>query len=484
MKTHKILFRAIIIFLYFGQCAVLHSQQSEIYTDSAVTYFYLTPTDSSATNKTDWFKDQRALIQSEISYQWGNDLLWIGNERNDYNYDLNDSIVECIGYRWNTGEDIWDYYSRDVNDFDENGNKVSFYRYNWIADSGKWVLYHEWIYNYDISGNSLGYEHSQRDIYSLEWVHSSKYVVQYNPDNKPISKTWYNWDQATNDWKYYVRQELSYSLDRLDSVFVSYWNTDDELWEVNDKEEYSYDSSGNIIQILGLGWNSTEEQWVNGIKDEYTCDSSGNVLQHLRSMWISATGDWQEWTKEMNQYESRGNLVSTEEYTWDFSNNYWTGTSKKTFEFDQNNHLIEEKTYQWVFGETTGTFMEDRKITFTYDMNGSLSIYARLNYFADRDVYEAWEKTFYTNNGIYQNDPEEVLSEIAIVLYPVPVRNTFMIKSDVELQRIEIFDLNGKMVKISRDKSVDISSLRSGIYLVNIFNNEGIRIFVQTIVKE
>lgn len=483
MKTQKTLLRATLLILFFIQFINLHAQQSDIYVDSTVTYFYLSPTDSTATNKTAILKDQGSLIQAEIYYQWNADTVWLKYTRNDYKYDLSDSLVEQINYRWNTDQKSWSYSYKDVYEYDVDGNKTCYCRFGWMADSGKWVLYNEWTYSFDPDGNSTGYVHGQRDSYSLEWKFISKYEIQYDASKDPVLETWYHWNQETDDWEYHVKEDQVFSQNRLDTVIVSYWDADTKLWEVNNKKVHSYNAPGYLVQILDLGWNSSEQVWIEGIKDEYTNDSNGNVIQHLRSTWNTTNNSWQERTKEINEFDLSGNKISSEKYLWDFLNNDWDGDSKQTFEFNQDNLLVEVKTYKWVMAGNSGSFIEDMKNTYIFDMDGYLTLYIRSNYFAGAGSYEAWEKTFYSYDKNINLSSVENLYNEDIVLYPVPVKDILLIKSDNEFGRIDIIDFTGKIVRTSQEKSVDLSSISSGVYLVNIYNLKGVSVSVQKIIK-
>lgn len=64
-----------------------------------------------------------------------------------------------------------------------------------------------------------------------------------------------------------------------------------------------------------------------------------------------------------------------------------------------------------------------------------------------------------------------------ITIYPNPAINTFEIKTDLQLNLIEIYNLNGQLVKqtnvMSDENKVDISALTKGIYLVKTYTTIG-----------
>ncbi|MFD0989223.1 T9SS type A sorting domain-containing protein [Mariniflexile jejuense] len=78
-------------------------------------------------------------------------------------------------------------------------------------------------------------------------------------------------------------------------------------------------------------------------------------------------------------------------------------------------------------------------------------------------------KTVYTTLGLDKN--AEVLK---LKLYPNPVASTFQIETRAKIEEIKIYSMVGALVKSikSDSKSVDISSLSTGSYLLNVYTNE------------
>lgn len=60
--------------------------------------------------------------------------------------------------------------------------------------------------------------------------------------------------------------------------------------------------------------------------------------------------------------------------------------------------------------------------------------------------------------------------------YPNPVRNVLNISTDASLQKVEVYDILGKTVLSAKgdSKSIDVSSLNSGVYLLNITSENGV----------
>lgn len=71
-------------------------------------------------------------------------------------------------------------------------------------------------------------------------------------------------------------------------------------------------------------------------------------------------------------------------------------------------------------------------------------------------------------------------------LYPIPVRDLLMIESEIPVGRVELFDMNGRIVHTSGriEGGVDLSSLESGIYLVRLWDQDGILLGTRKILKQ
>ncbi|MGO1584738.1 T9SS type A sorting domain-containing protein [Mesonia sp.] len=84
------------------------------------------------------------------------------------------------------------------------------------------------------------------------------------------------------------------------------------------------------------------------------------------------------------------------------------------------------------------------------------------------------------NNGdkAYYNNKTLSIKEVTksnFSLFPNPVQSSFQVKTDVVINSIILFDLNGKEVKNfnSAEQEYHIENLPNGIYFVRIHTSEG-----------
>ena len=69
--------------------------------------------------------------------------------------------------------------------------------------------------------------------------------------------------------------------------------------------------------------------------------------------------------------------------------------------------------------------------------------------------------------------------ETAVSIFPNPAKTQFTLQSDVALEKFTIYDVRGRMLsdidlsEMSHEKTVDISSLASGVYMVRVTGDKG-----------
>lgn len=89
------------------------------------------------------------------------------------------------------------------------------------------------------------------------------------------------------------------------------------------------------------------------------------------------------------------------------------------------------------------------------------------------------DKAFYRSSG--NMAVIEVSSKI-ISLYPNPVKVNFTIDTNNKIEQVEIYSINGQLLKAVKSKKINISDLPKGNYLVKIKTDR--EIITQKIIKE
>ncbi len=151
----------------------------------------------------------------------------------------------------------------------------------------------------------------------------------------------------------------------------------------------------------------------------------------------------------------------------------------KFYYFDLENNLDCNNDYLSVFdgSDTTaqllGTFCGSQITPVFYGRNdGSLTFLFRSN---DTIEKRGWKALVSCDTNVGINNRK---TETAITLFPNPAHGTVYLNSEIKLKKIEIFNLQGKILQtknIEGNKTeIDISSLSGGLYIVKISTQVGV----------
>lgn len=90
-------------------------------------------------------------------------------------------------------------------------------------------------------------------------------------------------------------------------------------------------------------------------------------------------------------------------------------------------------------------------------------------------------------SSIYSKPTKELTineqNEAFFTLYPNPVSNQLILKTDLEINKVSIFDISGKLMKVTEKISnINVSSLSQGIYFINIRTSD--KMIIKKFVKK
>lgn len=88
----------------------------------------------------------------------------------------------------------------------------------------------------------------------------------------------------------------------------------------------------------------------------------------------------------------------------------------------------------------------------------------------------------------YSTDCSELLSthevdlEESINIYPNPVMDILYIKTDLWVKEIRLYDMQAKLLKQAKSKSLNLSSMPTGVYIIQVETDQGI--YTEKIIKK
>jgi len=164
-----------------------------------------------------------------------------------------------------------------------------------------------------------------------------------------------------------TKEVHSRDLNARDTLISEYtWNSTTSKWELNQKNQLTHDSRGNIT-------SSTVYSILGGYilgtsKYEATYDSNNHETVHTDYTWDMATSAWVADTKKETTYNTSGKGTTSMDYTWQNGTNTWNLTGKTEYTYDTNGYLIQEIESKLNTG--TSLLENDQKSVFSNDASG------------------------------------------------------------------------------------------------------------------
>lgn len=265
-----------------------------------------------------------------------------------YTYDETGNLVETNHYYWDWVESDWGLSSTDVFTYNEN-NKMLTESYESFGEEAESTRV---TYTYDVGGKiteqleetkeqsvwvnkskfDFGYSNdilstgTKTDWDGSAWVvgeESGLYSLQYNPNGTvAFSIIEYQWDDQGSTWLSKSRTAYTYDAnDRLTLRAEQEWNG--SVWEDSGyKEEYTYDSNGNIINTKDYEYDV--DKWVLEYEKTYSFDSNTLLSTYIHPFAISELdallGESENVNKVLSSINGDNNDRTTYHYSDDVAN--------------------------------------------------------------------------------------------------------------------------------------------------------------------
>lgn len=165
---------------------------------------------------------------------------------------------------------------------------------------------------------------------------------------------------------------------RLDSSTYQSYNYVLDQWEINFKNEYTYNNDENLVLHHRFIWNNNAQRWTAHLKYEYTYDNEGSLTQYMLSTWYSSIQDWTPNIKYEYTYDGNGKLVSYLQTRRDDNTQIWENSIRREYTYDNNDNLTSYINLDW--DDDTQTWVNFTKREYTYDNNGNLILYTNLDW--------------------------------------------------------------------------------------------------------
>ncbi|MDH8700740.1 hypothetical protein M2138_000071 [Dysgonomonadaceae bacterium PH5-43] len=354
-------------------------------------------------------------LRSDAVKQKLDSMTITNNTKQEFTYDDNNNIAMLIFHNWI--DNVWVKDDKTEISYDDNEDMFTSTHYYW--GNNVWVSEYKFEMKYDASDNEvMSIEYiwdSNKDI----WEKRCKYEYEYDDNGNQTMEIGYSW--KLDKWEEYTRREY--------------------------KNDYTYDN-GNIKTLI-ISYKS-ENEWKESEKYEYAYDAQNNIITKIRSR--RGLSDWIKSEKDEYAYDNNGNLILEAYYEWDSN---WIGNRKFEYKFDLS-VPITDVVFPYFQGENNRLFVNK-------------PIGGKKYKWSTGKWQELGDYIFYYSD--YKPNSIDEVSNLSLSVYPNPVQEYLFITTDSSIDRVEIYNQIGSLVKTESNVSdkIDVSALNAGVYYLSIY---------------
>lgn len=313
------------------------------------------------------------------------------------------------------------------------------------------------------------------------WVKDEKNEYIYDDNTNTVTEIWYSW--GNNTWQQESKDEIIYDSNGKGIMYIYYdWDDNRTVFRKYAKEEYVYDNHGN--KLLWISYDLVDNTWVEDArheyKNDYTYDDNGNIKTFIRS--YKSENEREERERCEYEYDAQNNIITKIRFVEESSG--WERYDKGEYLYDNNRNLIMEATYYWSgnkwVGDYKSSFEFDLSIPFTDILSQEYYTYIK-NPFYNKPIggkdyswlNDRWEYAgdyiFYYSD--YKPNSIDEVSNLSLSVYPNPVQEYLFVTTDSPIDKVEIYNQIGSLVKTESNVSdkIDVSALNAGVYYLSIY---------------
>jgi Secretion system C-terminal sorting domain len=209
------------------------------------------------------------------------------------------------------------------------------------------------------------------------------------------------------------------------TVTYEKWDSNNNKWINDEKDNYSYDANGYMVNVIKQKWDATSGSWKSYSQHNYINNPNGTAQQDLYQYWNEQTSSWENsgrasstyvlntkiekfliesWTgsnwqnaiKYVFNYDNNGFKVNSTNFTWDFSLDSWKTGYQHNYINNPDETLQQDLTRFW--NSSTSSWINVGRLTNTYLTGGKL----------ETETHENWYQNNWKNarkiNYTYDNN--------------------------------------------------------------------------------
>lgn len=378
-----------------------------------------------------------------------------------YTYDSQYNLTNYLSLTRVSGSSSWQNSIQIIYNYDVLNHLVSSLQQNW-KNKGRgifaWVNNNQKFWTYDSLNRESNFLTQTWNVNKNKWVNSWQHDFTYDSmgNNTQILET--TWNVSINSWSLSCHYINSFdSLNRVILSPIQMWS--DTSWINAAQTSFKYDAGGNKTSMLNQSWDLDSLVWRNSELDSSFYLSSNRIDKSLIKLWDGTKLEWYNQRQCIYDYDSLGNNTSILIQDYDTTNYHWFNNSKNVYEYDSLKTQISNATLNWDLGAENWSSGTLTKLTITY--------------------YDALKSGLIKQSDQTVSEKQTAYSTPEV--FPNPASDFVMIQNNVPIDEVQIFDLLGnKLIKNNYNDlttiSLDIRTLKPGIYLMNVKDNTGISV--------
>ena len=389
------LIAGVLIIFTFSLCT---AQTVQSVTDSIVVYNFTTDRDSTQTLKRVIQKvDSILYYEYEERTLWDKDSSdWIPNLKTHRTFDIKGNLLFEESWRWNTAEKIWRNSKRYENLYDASGNQLMTSYYKWDSNNSIWYGSEKVTWAYDGKGNDTLTVDYDWNAGSEEWHQAYRTYRSYNEDHTLATKDLCPWNQLDSSWYFLIRSTYSYTYNengKLDQRLTTSYNKNDDRWDPDQKEEYTYDDNGYLTSDAQYHWRDSE--WHGDTRSVYICNEEGYRIASEIHYWDGAIKDWVGGLyRYAYEYDHMGNMILEILYKRESNSDPWFCLSEREINFDAAGRLTSDVTTS-----QDPTYLKIWRDDTNYTLQGRYSVQSSYEKDSLGGTYDRYTKAFYYWDG-------------------------------------------------------------------------------------
>jgi len=227
------------------------------------------------------------------------------SSKDEFTYENSGSLSTFTESEWNSANHSWVLSYKLLSSFDDYGNTIRQLGYSWNETMKVWLEVNRDDYSFDSSENLILHEYFLKGEDSVSWVPGYKDEYTCTANSRLAYRSFR--DAYLNVWVLAAKTETeNNSSGKVILETITGWNPDSVSWVNDSKTEYTYIETSNGREcpelVLTSYWNHLQNTWTPGSRQEFTYDSKGDLAVYIESEWY---GNWEPHNKETFSYNDQ-----------------------------------------------------------------------------------------------------------------------------------------------------------------------------------